>query len=228
MSEQTATQLKKDQFVLLDIPEYPEGFALGVIKGVKVGNGYFVRILVPEFVEGANPRDIFSDDLISADADTIRSYYNGWPTPFNVIVRDSECFFGALSRHEFFQICDMEFARFHFPDLEEDSTIPEVIKRLIESGMNVQATELMFGCRRDTGDHKLESGVDKFNWTLFMSFWTGRIPRSLFLRIANRHYWTTSDKIPFDKGYPIDVFENEVLFIPDPEAYELLRMFMSQ
>jgi len=65
-----------------------------------------------------------------------------------------------------------------------------------------------------------------FGWPIYTAFLVGKVPADLFKRIADNHCWVTPETVPFDSGYPIDVFDGETLFIRDPEATELLKLFL--
>ncbi len=218
--------MKRGQFVLVQIPEFAKGFALGVVEGVKKDDGYVVKILHP-VIEEREVRDVVSDDVMPADCEPIFAAYAGRPLPFKITPEGNALFLEELSRHERGQQREMEAAFDICPHLPESASVADGIKALIRAGHRGEATELLFGCRRGTAGHKLTEGLSP-GWSIYMEFLAGqRIPSELFGRIADRHRWIDNpNNVPVDSGYPIWVFEGEFLLIMEQEATQLLHILL--
>jgi len=222
----TETKLKRGQLILAQIPQYHESLALGVIEGVKKeGGGFVVRILVPNEID-ANPCDIAGDDVMPASVGDVCLSYRDEPMPFKITEVDNGCFYEELSRHERGQLREMAAVRYFCMDLPADVAIPVAIKALVAAGHRFEATELLFGCRRDTYGHKLQEGL--FGWTLYLQLLAGsRIPEpgTVIGEIADNHRWVGAKEIP-NGGLPIEVFDGEYLLIDEPLATRLINLLV--
>ncbi len=107
----------------------------------------------------------------------------------------------------------------HLTSLPDDTEQKDVLDALITQNHSLEATELIFGTRRDSRESVLSN--DEIGWHFFMSLWCGRHPQ-LTRQIAQHHHWETGST-PAKEGYSMQVYPNDWLVIEEPTATQALK-----